>query len=149
MKKTDFREFVKTFTVLTLEYSKEKSFALITHNKNINMPNITIKKVFETETTMTLQVEVQKNTIPLLYQEEVSPVEFYKRQLDIILKNTPNITVTKLYLLAYIKVYGQEYKKYVLEDRICTTLDSINNYESELRRMKLLQFYWPDAQINP
>ena len=113
------------------------------------MPNITIKKVSETETTMTLQVEVQKNTIPLLYQEEVSPVEFYKRQLDIILKNTPNITVTKLYLLAYIKVYGQDYKKYVLEDRICTTLDSINNYESELRRMKLLQFYWPDAQINP
>jgi hypothetical protein len=98
---------------------------------------------------MTLQVEVPKNTIPLLFKEEVSPVEFYKRQLDIILKNTPNITITKLYLLAYIKVYGQGYKDFVLKDRICTTLDSINNYESELRRMKLLQFYWPDAQINP
>ena len=102
-----------------------------------------------TDTHYSIILNYPKTVKPLKKEEIISPVEFYKRQLEEILSNQDNINDTKLYLLSYIKVYGQEYKKEVLASRICTSMDSINNYESVLRSYNLIQGYWPDTVINP
>ena len=96
-----------------------------------------------------ISTNVEKGTSVLVRNYEVSPTEFFKKQLEDILEKVPNINNTKLHLLSYIHHYGQGYKQKVLEDGICTSMESINNFESSLRKMNLLHGYWPDAHLNP
>ena len=95
-----------------------------------------------------IKVLLPENVEVAYFKKEASLVEFYKHQLDAILESF-GTTETKKYILAFIKVYGEDYKKHVLESRISTSRDSINNYESSLRRENLLLGRWPDAKINP
>jgi hypothetical protein len=95
-----------------------------------------------------VKVVLPEDTAVTYYDKKVGLVDFYKHQLDAILESV-GTTETKKYILAFIKVYGSDYKRHVLESRISTSRDSINNYESALRREGLLEGRWPDALINP
>lgn len=79
------------------------------------------------------------------YTYNVSPVEFYRMQLTFIL---PEVHPTKIAILAFIKVYGADYRKELLESTICSTLDSVRNYESTLRAENLISGYSPDIELN-
>jgi hypothetical protein len=95
-----------------------------------------------------VKVVVDQGVSVNFMEEKLSKVEFYKRQLDIILQDK-GTTETKKYILAYFIVYGKDYKEKVLESRISTSQDSMNNYESALRRENLIHGHWPDAVLNP
>ena len=115
----------------------------------MSQTNIKTIDLSNNEEANTYQIKVPKGMSPFLRTYEVSTVEFYKKQLEEILEKIPNINDTKLYLLAYIKTYGEDYKEHVLKSRICTSLESVSNFESSLRKMNLLHGYWPDAKLNP
>lgn len=95
-----------------------------------------------------IEVVVEQGVAVNFMEEKLSKVEFYKRQLDVILEGK-DTTDTKKYILAYFIVYGKDYKEKVLESRISTSQDSMNNYESALRRENLIHGHWPDAVLNP
>jgi len=79
------------------------------------------------------------------YEFKVSPVEFYNMQLaDII----PEVHPTNRVIMAYIKVYGENYRKELLDSTICSTIESIRNYESTLRTANLIYGYSPDIKLN-
>lgn len=101
-----------------------------------------------TDTKRSVIVSYPIDVKPILRTEIISPVEFYRRQLVEILANE-DISETKIYILAFIKVYGSDYKKHLLESRLCTSLDSIKNYESNLRRCNFISGYHPDIKLNP
>lgn len=113
-----------------------------------NIPIVSFIPEGNTEPTSSFLVEIPKDIIILRQDHVVSPVEFYKIQLERALANYAEINETKLYILAFIKVYGSGYKKEVLKSRICTTSSSLNNFESVLRRMKLLVGYGEETAIN-
>lgn len=109
--------------------------------------NVTNAKISETGTEIAFNTNIP--AIPIIQYETLSPVEYYKRQLDLIIKDHLKALETKKYLIAFIKVYGKDYKQKVLDSGICTSMDSLANYEKELRVDNLLIGYWPDAIINP
>lgn len=112
-------------------------------------PQIPTIDIAKSEDCNQFNLKLPLGMSPFLRKYEVSPVEFYKKQLEEILARVPNINETKLYLLAYIKTYGEDYKEHVLKSRICTSLESVSNFESSLRKMNLLHGYWPEAKLNP
>ncbi len=89
---------------------------------------------------------IPENLRVFKYEYTVSPVEFYRMQLTSI---RPDVHPTKLAIMAYIKVYGVDYRDRLLESTICSTLASIRNYESTLRAENLISGYAPDIELNP
>jgi hypothetical protein len=114
---------------------------------SVNTVNIVSGKIVEEGKEIVLRYPLEGDI--RVKSLALSPVEFYKRQFEIILRNVDEISETHLYLLSYIKVFGMSYKTKILEHRICTTKPSINTYESVLRSKGILQGFWPDLQINP
>lgn len=78
---------------------------------------------------------------------KVSPVEFYRKQLESI---CPDVKNTKLTILAYLYHYGyQEALKKILEDGIVISLSSLYNFISALRKEGLIIGYEEDIQLVP
>jgi len=101
-----------------------------------------------------IDLTIPKKTKPLfipedfrvfMYEHRVSPVEFYRMQLSDI---RPDVHPTKIAILAFIKVFGPTYREELLASTICSTLDSIRNYESTLRAENLISGYSPDIELN-
>lgn len=66
---------------------------------------------------------------------ELSPVEFYRRQLEEIINYKYKIlTHTDITLMAYIKVYSKDYEINLMRDRIFTNPLSIKNTVSKLKK---------------
>lgn len=59
----------------------------------------------------------------------LSPIEFYRFQLDQIINSKYDIlNSTQITILAYIKVYGLKASDMILKDRILTSYNSVKNY---------------------
>lgn len=77
---------------------------------------------------------------------KVSPVEFYRIQLEHICNG---VNQTKLTILAYLYYYG--YTKGVekiLEDRIVVSMSSLYNFTSTMRKEGLIVGYEDDIRLN-
>jgi len=89
--------------------------------------------------------------IPIKYlivqnKKVVSPTEFYRIQLGFI---APHINNTMLTILAYVKHYGYaDAMTKLYEDRVLTSMGSIKNYLTDLRKAGLLIGYEPDVRLN-
>lgn len=76
----------------------------------------------------------------------VSPIEFYRVQLGFI---APDINNTMLTILAYVKHYGYyDAVDKLHEDKVLTSIGSIRNNLTELRRRGLLLGVEPEVRIN-
>lgn len=77
---------------------------------------------------------------------DVSPVEFYRIQLSLII---PNLNNTKLTVLAYIAHYGyKEARKKIIQDGIVTSQYSLHNFISEMRTKGIIMGYKDDVNLH-
>jgi hypothetical protein len=100
-----------------------------------------------TDSSNVVALEFPKDFTLLKTVQKKSLIDFYKHQLDIILQSF-NVNDSKKYMLAFLHAYKEGYKQKLLEARIFTSLDSINNYESVLRKENYIVGYWPDVALN-
>lgn len=82
-------------------------------------------------------------------EHTLSPVEFYRCQLEEII-NFPvrKLTHTDVTLMAYVKVFKDDYLNRLMEDRIFTNPASIKNTVSKLTKSKVL-FKDNGLHLNP
>lgn len=76
---------------------------------------------------------------------DVSPVEFYRQQLQFI---CPDVNNTKLTLLAYLYHYGyKEALERIIEDRIVVSMSSLYNFICNLRKEGLIVGYEEEIKL--
>jgi hypothetical protein len=100
------------------------------------------------EETNVVALEFPKDFRVLKTVQRKSLIDFYKHQLDSILQAF-QVNDSKKYMMSFLHAYGETYKQKLLESKIFTSLDSINNYESVLRRENYIVGYWPNVTLNP
>lgn len=81
---------------------------------------------------------------------DLSPVEFYKFQLNQIINHTVQVvTTTDITLVAYLHVYGESFQDQLLQDRIFINPISIKNAISKLVKLGFLVKENKQIKINP
>lgn len=93
-----------------------------------------------------MTVQVPDNYKLFKREFDVSPVEFYRIQLSLII---PNMNNTKLSILAYIAHYGyKEARKKIIQDGIVTSVYSLHNFISEMRLKEIVVGYKNNVRLH-